>query len=444
MGDELDTASAALPVDPPAQPLSVRDEAQARPLGPRLPVHRRGSDAAFRVAGRKVAVHTKIGTQAQEGATLKAVMLVGGLGTRLRPLTQHTKKELMPVGNRPFLEHVLANLARHGVEEAILTTGYLAEAFEAFPSDRTHGVKLTIVREPEPLDTCGAVKNVEEHLDGTFLVLNGDILTALDITDLVRFHRERETLGTLTLTRVDDPSAYGLVPIDEDGRIVRFIEKPRPVEIVTNLVNAGTYVLEPEILAYVPAGVPYSFERVREGGLFPLLLAEGEALYGYVSGAYWLDIGTPEKYLQANRDVLEGLVGLEPPGAERGELAWAGRGTEIEASASVAGPCAIGEECTIGRGAIVGPLSSIADGCRIGEGAVVQGSVLHEDVEIASEASVNSSVLGSGVRVGPGSVISDAVVGSRAHIGAANELRSGIRVWSGVDIPDRGITFTSR
>jgi mannose-1-phosphate guanylyltransferase len=385
----------------------------------------------------------KIGAKASGGAFVKAVMLVGGLGTRLRPLTLHTKKELMPVANRPFLEHVLANLAKHGVDEVILTAGYLAEAFQDFPAERTHGINLVIEREAQPLDTCGAVKNVEHRIDGTFLVLNGDILTGLDISALVRFHRERETLGTLTLTPVDDPSAYGLVPIDDDGRIERFIEKPQPQEIVTNLINAGTYVLEPDILDYVPAGTPYSFERVREGGLFPLLLAEGEALYGFVSKDYWLDIGTPEKYLQANRDVLEGMVGLDPPGMPHGRRVWVGRGAEVDASASVSGPCSIGKGCTVGRGAIIGPLSSLGDGCRIGDGAVVQGSVLHDEVEISDEASVNGSVVGEGTRVGSATVVTDGVIGSRVRVGASNELRAGIRLWPGVDIPDRGITFTS-
>lgn len=374
---------------------------------------------------------------------MKAVMLVGGLGTRLRPLTLNVKKELMPVANRPFLEHVLANLAKHGVDEAILTTGYLADAFETFPEERTHGVRLVIVREEEPLDTCGAVKNVEKYLDGTFLVLNGDILTGLDVSSLVRFHRERETLGTLTLTPVADPSAYGLVPIDEDGRIERFIEKPRPEEIITNLINAGTYVLEPEILDYVPAGERYSFERVREGGLFPLLLAEGEALYGYVSDAYWLDIGTPQKYLQANHDVMSGLVGIDAAGAHRDDRIWVGRGAEIDASARLVGPCVVGEGATVGPEAVVGPLTSIGAACRVGESATVERSVLHDRVQIASDVIVRSSVVGGDVTIGAGSTLDDAVVGSAVKIGASNELSSGIRVWSGIDVPDRGITFSS-
>jgi len=372
---------------------------------------------------------------------MKAVMLVGGFGTRLRPLTLHTKKELMPVANRPFLEHVLANLAKHGVDEAILTTGYLAEAFEDFPDEAAHGVKLTIVRETEPLDTCGAVKNVEDHLDGTFLVLNGDIFTNLDITKLVAYHRERDALGTLTLTPVDDPSAYGLVPIDDDGRIQRFIEKPRADEIVTNLINAGTYVLEPHILDFVPAGEPYSFERVREGGLFPLMLAEGELLYGYVSHDYWLDIGTPEKYLKANRDALAGMVGIEPPGAASDNRVWIGRGAEIDQSAQIVGPCAIGDDAIVERGAIVGPLTAIGRGVRIGESAVIDGSVLHDGVDVADHANLVGTISGSGARIGAATKCHDVIIGSGVKIGADNELRGGLRLWPGLEVPDRGLTY---
>ncbi len=375
-------------------------------------------------------------------------MLVGGLGTRLRPLTLDTRKELMPVAGRPFLEHVLANLAKHGVEEAILTTGYLADAFESFPAERTHGVKLTIVREEEPLDTCGAVKNVEHMLDGTFLVCNGDILTGLDISSLVGYHRERDTLGTLTLKPVDDPSAYGLVPVDDDGRIERFIEKPKTAEeVVTDLINAGTYVLEPDALNYVPGGEPFSFEGgVRSGGridvgLFPLLLAEGEALYGYVSHDYWLDTGTPEKYLQANRDVLRGEVGLDPAGLHEPGRVWIGRGAEVDPSAKLVGPCAIGAGCTVERGATVGPLASLGSRCRVRARAVVKGSVLHDDVEVGEESKVSDSVLGNQVRLGSACVADDAVVGAGVRVGASNELRSGIRLWPGLDVPDRGITF---
>jgi mannose-1-phosphate guanylyltransferase len=389
-----------------------------------------------------VGVHEKIGPEAQirGGVRVKAVMLVGGLGTRLRPLTLHVKKELMPVANRPFLEHVLHNLGRHGVDEAILTTGYLAEAFESFES--ASGVKLTVVRETTPLDTCGAVKNVESMLQDTFLVCNGDILTDLDITSLVKFHRERDTLGTITLTAVEDPSAYGLVPIDEDGRIERFIEKPRPDEIVTNLINAGTYVLEPEILNYLPAGVPFSFERVHEGGLFPLLLAEGEALYGFPSNAYWLDIGTPEKYLRANSDAVSGLVGAEPPGVRREAGVWIARGSEVDATARVTGPACVGEDCRIGARAVVGSRACIGDGCVIAAEATVDESVLHTGVRIETGAFVVRSIIGADAVIGAGSKVSDAVVGSGVVVGQDNELAGGIRLWPGIEVPDKGISFS--
>jgi mannose-1-phosphate guanylyltransferase len=380
---------------------------------------------------------------------VKAVMLVGGFGTRLRPLTLDVKKELMPVANRPFLEHVLAHLAKHGVEEAILTTGYLAEAFEAYPLDQAHGVRLTIVKEDEPLDSCGAVKNVEHLIDGTFLVCNGDILTSLDITALVAYHRERETLGTLALKSVDDPSAYGLVPIDDDGRIERFVEKPKSsADIVTNLINAGTYVLEPEALNYVPIGEPFSFEGgVRSGGrvdvgLFPLLLAEGEALYGFVSNDYWLDIGSPAKYLQANHDVLDGLAGLGPAGAEREHGIWVGRGCEIEPSANIVGPVAIGENVTIGRGAVIGPRTSIGDDVVIGDETTVSGSVVHDGVQLENAVVVRDATIGTRSTIGHGTEVTGAVLGARVSVGADNELRDGVRLWPGLDTGDRGITFT--
>jgi mannose-1-phosphate guanylyltransferase len=387
--------------------------------------------------------HTKISAETSiDRGLMKAVMLVGGFGTRLRPLTLAVKKELMPVANRPFLEHVLAHLAKHGVDEAILTTGYLAEAFADFPAERAHGVKLTIVKEEEPLDTCGAVKNVEHLLDGTFLVLNGDIFTSLDITGLVAYHRERETLGTLTLKPVDDPSAYGLVPIDDDGRIERFIEKPSPEEIVTNLINAGTYVLEPEVLNYVPVGEPFSFERPAVGGLFPLLLAEGEALYGYVSDSYWLDIGTPAKYLKANRDALDGLVGISPPGIEQARGVFVGRSTDIDPSAHLVAPCVLGDGVRIGRGATIGPNTSLGDGVQVGGGASVSSSTLHERVTVGNGATITDSILAAGVHVGSGTELTGGVIGEGVQIGADNELRDGIRLWPGIEVPDRGITFT--
>lgn len=365
---------------------------------------------------------------------MKAVLLVGGEGTRLRPLTLDHPKPLIPVANRPFLAHVLSHLGRHGVEEVILTTGYLAEAFEGFSPD---GVRLTVVHEDRALDTAGAVKNAEEHIDSTFLVLNGDVLTDIDISALLAAHREKRAIGTIALTPVEDPTAYGLVPLDADGRIERFVEKPRHDEIVTNLVNAGIYVLEPDVLKRIPAGQPYSFER----DLFPDLLVDLTPMYGFRSNAYWLDVGTPRKYLTGNRDVLGGKVGERPPGRETPSGAWVDEGTRIDPSARIRGPVAIGSGCRIDLGAIVYPGSCLGDGCHIGEGSVVEESVLHDDVVLEPGAVVERSVLGRGVNIGHATRVVDAVVGRGVSVGAANELRAGIRIWPGLDIPDGTVRF---
>jgi mannose-1-phosphate guanylyltransferase len=366
---------------------------------------------------------------------VKAVILVGGEGTRLRPLTLDTPKPLMPVGNRPFLAHVLAHLSRHGITEAILTTGYLASRFQDLRPEDTFGVRLTVVAEDGPLDTAGAVKNVERLLEDTFLVLNGDILTDLDLTALVAYHRERGSLGTIALTAVEDPQAYGLVLTGPEGRIERFLEKPRADEVVTNLVNAGTYVLEPDLLKRIPAG-PYSFERE----LFPDLLADMTPMYAFRSPAYWLDLGTPATYLRANGDVVERLVGEEPPGRRTPSGAWVGEGTRVDPSVRVRG-AAIGPGCRIELGAAVHPRTCLGAACTLGEGAVVERSVLHDEVVVGAGAVVRDAVLGRGARVGEGARVVDAVVGPGVRVGADNELRGGIRVWPGVEIPDGAIRF---
>lgn len=369
---------------------------------------------------------------------MKAVILVGGEGTRLRPLTLDTPKPLIPVGNRSFLEHVLARLSGHGITEAILTTGYLAEAFEAFPSELTHGVKLTVVREARPLDTCGAVANVSSMLDETFFVLNGDILTDLNLTEMLNYHRERNAIGTLALSRVRDPSAYGLVPTDATGRIERFIEKPRADEtLTTDWINAGTYILEPEALKDVTPGQPYSFERA----LFPGLLDAGAPLFGFESSAYWLDLGTPGKYLRANLDVLEGKVGERPPGRLTPTGVWVDEGARIDPSVRLRGPAALGMHCRIELGAVIYPQSCLGADCVIGEQAVIEESVLHEGVTVGAHAHIERSILAGGVHIGAGCRIVDAVVGPGVRLGSYNELRGGIRLWPGLEIPDGSIRF---
>lgn len=367
---------------------------------------------------------------------MKAVILVGGEGTRLRPLTLLKPKPLMPVGNRPFLEHVMAWLGRYGITEAILTTGYLSEAFADF--DATHGVKLTVVHEQTLLGTAGAVRNVAEHIDGTFLVLNGDILTDLNLERLIKTHRDKEATGTLALTEVEDPSAYGLVPTDPDGRIERFVEKPRGEEgFPTRWVNAGTYVLEPEVLSAIPEGRHFMFER----GVFPSMVETGKALFGYRSHSYWLDMGTPPKYVAANVDVLERKCGLAPPGEPHRGAIWVNEGAELHEDARLAGPVAVGRDVVVAADATIWPGSTLGDGVVVSGGARIEQSVVHAGARIGPGAVLQRAVVGEGAQIGEDCIVSDAIVGANTIVGADVHLRNGVRLWPDLKIPDGAIRF---
>ena len=310
---------------------------------------------------------------------MKALILAGGEGTRLRPLTYTTPKSLLPICNRPFLEHQLRLMREHGITSAMLLTGYLAEAFEPFVSHMAReGVTLEIVREERPLGTAGAVRNVLDRLDGTTVVFNGDVLTDLDLTALISSHRSRGAAVTLTLTPVADAGPYGLVPLDGDGRVQAFLEKPEPeVARAGGLINAGTYVLEPRVLADMPAGKMWSFERQ----VFPSLVERGEAVFGFASDTYWLDIGTPERYLQAHWDILDGRSGSEPLGEMVRDDLLLGEGARCDGG---------------GWRAVLGP------GAVIGRGATVEGSVLLEGAIVEADAHVLDSVLGPHVIIGKG------------------------------------------
>jgi mannose-1-phosphate guanylyltransferase len=310
---------------------------------------------------------------------MKALILAGGEGTRLRPLTYTIPKSLLPICNRPFLEHQLRLMRAHGITDAMLLTGYLADAFDPFVERMAgEGIRLEVVREDAPLGTAGAVRNVLDRMDGTTIVFNGDVLTDLDLGALVAAHRATGAVATLTLTPVDDAGPYGLVPLDGAGRVQGFIEKPPPeVAIKGGLINAGTYVLEPETLADVPAGEMWSFERQ----VFPSLVERGAPVYGFASEVYWLDIGTPERYLQAHWDVLAGRSrAAEPVGVRVGEA-------------------------LLDEGAVcppdVGPVV-LGPGALIADGASAERVVLLEGASLAAGASLRDSVLGPECAVEPG------------------------------------------
>jgi len=321
---------------------------------------------------------------------LKAVILVGGQGTRLQPLSSYLPKPMVPVLNRPSLEHTIAYLKRYGIKEIILALSYLPEVIQDYFGDgRRWGVSLTYSVEATPLGTAGAVKRVEEQLNGTFAVLNGDIFTDLDITDMVAFHRRRGARATISLVWVADPSAFGVVETGAEGRVSRFVEKPPAGSATTNWINAGTYILEPEVLAQVPAESHYMFEK----GLFPDLLQRGEGVYGYPFSGYWLDMGTPRKYLQLNCDLLRGEatswlvrgVGRDGIGAEED--------ISLHPSTTIEGPVVIGRRCEIGRGVYIKGPVVIGPRCQVEANATIATAVLWGDSHIGRGARVENCII---------------------------------------------------
>ena len=319
---------------------------------------------------------------------MRAVVLVGGFGTRLRPLTSDLPKQMLPIVDRPMIEHVVGHLAAHGVEEVVLSLGFLPDAFlDAYSDDRCAGIPLYYAVEPEPLDTAGAIRFAAEDagIDEAFLVLNGDVLTDLAVDELIGFHRASGAEATVSLTPVDDPSRYGVVPTDADGRVTGFVEKPPAGAAPCNWINAGTYVFEPSVIDRIEPGRRVSVERE----VFPAMADEG-VLYGLRSEAYWVDTGTPETYLGVQLDLLDGVRGPARSGVDDA--------AEIHPGATV-------RRSVIGPGAVVAEGSRVCDsvvmaGSRIGEGAVVDGSLVGTDATIGPDAQVlGLSVVGHGAEV---------------------------------------------
>jgi mannose-1-phosphate guanylyltransferase len=335
---------------------------------------------------------------------MKAAILIGGQGTRLRPFTLQSPKPLLPVLNRPFLEYQFQILRKHGVREAVLCTSYRAEDFRrAFGDGRRLGLKLSYVRETIPLGTGGALKNAETHLaGGTALVLNGDVLNALDIGAFLRFHRARRAEISIALTRVKDPTMYGLVLTDEKGYVRRFLEKPSWDEVETNTINAGAYLFEPSVFAHLPYGKTYSLER----GLFPERLAAGAKLGGWVAPGYWIDIGTVEKYLQVHLDILEARAPFKAgPGTHAlkgldGARVTAGAGARVAPFARFAGAVSLGRDVRVGRGASLTDCV-VLDGAVIGDGARLERCVVGAGARVGTHAVLEpGAALAGGSRVG--------------------------------------------
>jgi mannose-1-phosphate guanylyltransferase len=341
---------------------------------------------------------------------MQALILVGGEGTRLRPLTDSVPKSVMPLAGRPFLSYMIDWLGRHGVDEVVLACGFKADQVrEVLGEGGTP--RLRYVEEPEPRGTAGAIKFAADELPGRFLALNGDVLTDLDLTSLMSFHERRRSSATLGLYPVQDATGYGLVRRSEDGAVLEFLEKPE--QPGAGEINAGTYVLEHAVLDLIPDGEMVSIER----DVFPRMIGEG--LYGLPLDGYWMDIGTPDRYLQATWDILERRVQTALNDRLDAEGRLVAEDVEVGAGANLAGPALVEDGSRIGDRAVVGPRVAIGPECEIGAEATVESSVLHAGCRIGEKATLRGAIVAAGVEVAPGAVVAPgSVIGAGQKVAA--------------------------
>jgi len=370
--------------------------------------------------------------------SLPAVILVGGQGTRLRPLTDRTRKDMLKIVDRPLLAFTFEHLARSGVERAILSCGYLPDQLRAHFGDRHGALSLEYEVEDEPLDSGGGIAFAARGLEGSFFALNGDSLREADLSELVRFHRSTGAKATILLTPVADPSRYGLVRLAADGRVESFLEKPRPEEIDTDLINAGLYVLEPDVLDLVPKGRPVSIERE----VFPRLAEDG-TVYGIALPGYWLDVGTPESYLQAHRDVLERSFLTEVGDALGSDFTLVDATAEVEPGARLVPPVYVGPGAVVEAGARLGSLAVLGAGSRLAKGGVVENSVVGSRVTVGAGSTIVGSIVGDDAEIGSECELHNlAVVGPGASLGGGNVLDHGLRIGAGERIPENALRFS--
>jgi mannose-1-phosphate guanylyltransferase len=362
--------------------------------------------------------------------SLPAVILVGGLGTRLRPLTDRTRKDMLPLVDRPLLAYTFEHLLRHGVDRAVLSCGYLPTQVEEYFGREWEGLSLEYQVEQEPLGTGGAVRFAAQGLDEPFFAVNGDSLREADLGALARFHREAGAKATILLTPVADPTRYGLVRLEADGRVQSFLEKPRPEEIDTNLINAGVYVLEPEVLDLIPPDRAVSIERE----VFPRLVEEGSC-YGVALPGYWLDVGTPESFLQAHRDVLERNFETEVGKLLGRDYTHCPPGSRVADEARLVPPVYVGG--SVAAGARIGSIAVVGRGASVGRDSVVDNAVVGARAQIGAGCSVVDSIVGEDAVLGDGCQVAGlSIVGPGARVGARNRLAPGVRIAAGAVIPD--------
>ncbi len=358
---------------------------------------------------------------------MKAVIMAGGEGTRLRPLTTSQPKPMLPMANQPMVAHIISLLRQHGFDEIIITVAFLANTIRTYFGDGSEfGVRIDYATEEIPLGTAGSVLNAREHLDERFLVISGDVLTDIDLGELVRFHDRAGAAVTLALKPMENPLDFGIVITDDESRIERFLEKPTWGQVFSDRINTGIYVLDPVVLDHIAPDHPVDFSSE----LFPGLLEMGHPLYGFTTERYWEDVGTLEAYLQAHKDILDGTVAVGIDAFPLRDGVWVGEGAEIDPSATLEAPALIGDNCRIGPSASIGAYTVLGANVRVGEGAVIERSVVHDNCYIGAGVAARSSVVGrscelrQGVNLGEG-----AVLGDHCRVGRHAVITAGVKVY---------------
>lgn len=371
---------------------------------------------------------------------MRAMLLGAGEGTRLRPITATRPKPMIPIANRPIMEHILLLLKQHGITDVYSNLYYLADQIGSYFGDGSAlGMSLKFKVEERLPGTAGGVKNVEDFFTSTFMVVSGDLLTDFDLTKALEFHKRQGSIATLLLTKVESPLEYGVVITDKDGRVVRFLEKPGWSEVFSDTVNSGIYILEPEVFDFIPAGVDFDFSK----DLFPLLLKEGKPIFGHVADGYWCDVGTIDSYLTAQVDALSGKVKLNIPGEQVMPGVWVGRSAKISSRADLKGPLVLGENCEVAPGARIREYSVIGDNVIVAPNAFVVRSTVYGNSYIGEGSMVSGSIIGKNVvlkesvRVGEGAVVSDDSI-----LNSSVSVKPGVRVWP-AKVIDEGVVLSS-
>ena len=358
---------------------------------------------------------------------MKAVIMAGGEGTRLRPLTSNAPKPMLPLVNRPMMEHIIELLKRHGIDEIVVTVAFMANAIRNHFGDGSDlGVHMVYATEETPLGTAGSVRNAMEHLTERFLVISGDVLTDIDLSKIVAYHEEKGALATIGLAHVENPLEFGIVITQEDGRIERFLEKPSWGQVFSDTINTGIFVLEPEIFDYIAPDQAVDFS----GEVFPRLLADDRPLYGAIAEGYWEDVGTLEAYLSAHKDILDGKVQVGIEGFELTDGVYLGEGADVHPEAQIVAPCVIGDNCRLEGGATVGPYAVLGANVRVRVDAELERAVVHDNAYLGEAVRLRGTVVGRSCDLRKGARAEEGVVlGDECFIGEDALLASGVKVY---------------